>query len=71
MGSQQLSDEEITRKLHARPQIRERMMSCNGVKVVFADQLIAEIAKTKGCPHTVSFDKGAVRSAGMVQLALA
>lgn len=49
----------------------QRMMSRKGVKVVFTDLLILEIAKTQGCSHTVSFDKGVVRSAGMVQLALA
>lgn len=30
-----------------------------------ADHLIVEIAKNQGCSHTVSFDKAAVRSAGM------
>ena len=29
------------------------------------DHLIVEIAKAQGCSHTVSFDKAAVRSAGM------
>lgn len=33
------------------------------------DHLIVEIAKTQGCTHTVSFDKAAVRSAGMRLLA--
>ena len=34
-------------------------------KAGFTDQLVVEIAKTQGCTHTVSFDKLAVRSAGM------
>lgn len=34
-------------------------------KAGFADHLIVEIAKSKGCTHTFSFDKAAVRSAGM------
>lgn len=34
-------------------------------KVGFADQLIAQIATAAGCSHTVSFDRAAVRSAGM------
>ena len=40
----------------------------HGAKAGFTDRLIVEIAKTHGCSHTVSFDKGAVRSAGMVLL---
>ena len=35
----------------------------------FTDHLIVEIAKTQGCTHTVSFDKAAVRTAGMRLLA--
>ena len=42
--------------------------SLKGAKVGFTDRLIVEIAKTQGCSHTVSFDKVAVRSAGMVLL---
>jgi predicted nucleic-acid-binding protein len=34
-------------------------------KAGLTDHLIVEIAKTQGCSHTVSFDKAAVRSAGM------
>lgn len=37
-------------------------------KAGFTDRLIMEIAKAHGSSHTVSFDKGAVRSAGMVLL---
>jgi predicted nucleic-acid-binding protein len=39
-----------------------------GSKAGFADRLIAQIALSAGCSHTVSFDKGAVRVAGMVLL---
>ena len=34
-------------------------------KAGFVDHLIVEIAKTQGCTHSLSFDKAAVRSAGM------
>lgn len=34
-------------------------------KVGWTDQLIAQIATAAGCSHTVSFDRSAVRSAGM------
>ncbi len=37
-------------------------------KVGITDLLIAEVARDQGCTHTVSFDKGAARSAGMVLL---
>lgn len=37
-------------------------------KAGITDLLIAEVARNQGCTHTVSFDKGAVRSAGMVLL---
>ena len=37
-------------------------------KAGFTDMLIGQIAKFEGCSHTVSFDKNAVRSAGMVLL---
>nr|WP_315191554.1 type II toxin-antitoxin system VapC family toxin [uncultured Albidiferax sp.] len=37
-------------------------------KAGFTDMLVAQIAKAEGCAHTLSFDKGAVRSAGMVLL---
>jgi predicted nucleic-acid-binding protein len=35
----------------------------------FADLLIAQIALAEGCSHVLSFDRAAVRSAGMVLLA--
>lgn len=34
-------------------------------KAGLTDQLIAQIATAAGCSHTVSFDRSAVRSAGM------
>ena len=46
----------------------QHTISLKDVKVGLTDRLIVEIAKTQGCSHTVSFDKGAVRSAGMVLL---
>ena len=41
-----------------------RMRALNS-KVGLTDLLIVAIAENHGCSHTVSFDKGAVRSAGM------
>ncbi len=38
-------------------------------KAGFTDVLISQIAKKQGCERTVSFDRNAVRSAGMVLLA--
>lgn len=40
-----------------------------GAKRGFVDALIAEVARAEGCKHTVSFDKAAVREAGMLLLA--
>lgn len=37
-------------------------------KAEFTDRLIAQIALSAGCTHTLSFDKGGVRAAGMVLL---
>lgn len=37
-------------------------------KAGFTDRLIAQIALNAGCTHTLSFDKGAVRTSGMVLL---
>ena len=45
---------------------RLRSLKCNAG---FADHLIVEITKNQGCTHTFSFDKAAVRSAGMQLLA--
>jgi predicted nucleic-acid-binding protein len=38
-------------------------------KVSWTDQLIAHMAKASGCSRTVTFDKAAVRTAGMQLLA--
>ncbi len=46
----------------------QRFSSQKNAKVGIADLLIAEVARDQGCTHTVSFDKGAVRSAGMLFL---
>lgn len=40
-----------------------------GAKAGFADALIAQLAAAQGCSRIVSFDKAAVRSAGMALLA--
>ena len=39
-----------------------------GARAGFVDALIAQLAALEGCSRTVSFDKGAVRSPGMVLL---
>lgn len=39
-----------------------------GAKAGFVDALIAQLAAAEGCSRTVSFDKAAVRSTGMVLL---
>jgi len=46
----------------------QRFSSQKDAKVGVTDLLIAEVARDQGCTHTVSFDKSAVRSAGMVLL---
>ena len=46
----------------------QQMRSRAGAKVGFTDVLIVEICKAQGCVQTLSFDKGAVRSAGMTLL---
>ena len=38
-------------------------------KAGLTDVLVAQIAANRGCTHAVSFDKGAVRHAGMTLLA--
>lgn len=46
----------------------QQMRTRAGAKVGFTDVLIVEIGKAQGCVQTLSFDKGAVRSAGMTLL---
>ena len=45
------------------------MKTDQGSKTGFVDVLIAQLAAAQGCSRTVTFDKAAVRSAGMVLLA--
>lgn len=49
-------------------QAATQQMSRQRVKVGFTDLLIVAVGQTKGCSKTVSFDKVAVRSAGMTLL---
>lgn len=42
-----------------------RSRSGKGARAGFVDVLIAQAAEAAGCSHTVSFDRAAVRSAGM------
>ena len=44
------------------------MKGVQGAKAGFVDALIAQLAVAQGCSRTVSFDKAAARSAGMVLL---
>ena len=44
------------------------MKAGQGAKAGFVGALIAQLAAAQGCSRTVSFDKAAVRSAGMVLL---
>ena len=46
----------------------QRFKQSNNRKSGVTDALIAQIAASAGCTHTVSFDKAAVRSAGMTLL---
>lgn len=46
----------------------QRFSSQKDAKAGITDLLIAGVARDQGCTHTVSFDKGVVRSAGMVLL---
>ena len=46
----------------------QRFKESNNRKSGITDALIAQIAVSAGCTHTVSFDKSAVRSAGMTLL---
>lgn len=46
-----------------------RAKAAKSGKIGFVDTLISELARAEGCSHTVTFDKGAARSAGMKLLA--
>jgi predicted nucleic-acid-binding protein len=41
---------------------------CKSKKAGFIDALIAQVARAAGCTETVSFDKAAIRQAGMTKL---
>jgi predicted nucleic-acid-binding protein len=43
----------------------QRLRAQPGAAVGLSDALIAHIGQAQGCSHTVSFDRGAVRWAGM------
>jgi predicted nucleic-acid-binding protein len=47
----------------------QHIKGIKGAKSGFVDALIAQLAAAQGCSRTVSFDRVAVRSAGMVLLA--
>jgi len=47
----------------------QHMKGSKGAKAGLVDALIAQLAASEGCSRTVSFDKVAVRAAGMVLLA--
>jgi len=46
-----------------------RAKASKGRKTGFVDVLISELAQAEGCSHTLTFDKGAARAAGMKLLA--
>ncbi len=46
-----------------------RAKAAKGGKIGFVDALISELARAEGCTHTLTFDKGAARAAGMKLLA--
>jgi predicted nucleic-acid-binding protein len=51
--------------LEQREVVQGAMRVCRSSKAGFVDALIAQVAKTAGCGQTASFDKVAVRFAGM------
>jgi predicted nucleic-acid-binding protein len=53
-------------QLEQREVVQGAVQVCRSSKAGFVDALIAQVAKTAGCVQTVSFDKLAVRFAGMV-----
>jgi predicted nucleic-acid-binding protein len=53
-------------QLEQREVVQGAVQVCRSSKVGFVDALIAQVAKAAGCGQTVSFDKVAVRFAGMV-----
>ena len=53
-------------QLEQREVVQGAVQMCRSSKAGFVDALIAQVAKAAGCGQTVSFDKVAVRFAGMV-----
>ncbi len=45
--------------------LRAAAQTCATQKAGFIDALIAQVARASGCTHTASFDKTAIRFAGM------
>ncbi|WP_394754947.1 PIN domain-containing protein [Rhodoferax sp.] len=58
----------VVEQRHVVQAAAQQMRSHPKGQVGFTDVLIVEIGKAQGCAQTVSFDKGAVRSAGMTLL---
>ena len=54
---------------NARPDPQHLCVTPSTCKAGLTDVLVAQIAANRGCTHAVSFDKGAVRHAGMTLLA--
>lgn len=52
--------------LEQREAVQATGQVCRGSKAGFVDVLIVHVAKAAGCAKTVSFDKAAIRAAGMV-----
>jgi predicted nucleic-acid-binding protein len=53
-------------QLEQREVVQGAVQACRSSKAGFVDALIAQVANAAGCVQTVSFDKVAVRFAGMV-----
>ena len=62
------SSQFVLEQRHVVQAATQRLRSQPGVKVGLSDVLIVEIGKAQGCEQTFSFDKVAVRSAGMTLL---
>jgi predicted nucleic-acid-binding protein len=63
-----VDDRLASQRMHLEPRevVRSAVPVCRSSKAGFVDALIAQVAKATGCGQTVSFDKVAVRFAGMV-----
>ena len=58
----------VVEQRHVVQAAAQQMRSHPEAKTGFTDVLIVEVGKAQGCAQTVSFNKGAVRSAGMTLL---